>query len=275
MGHRFEQHRAAEVPATAAEVWEAIATGPGITSWFMGRSEVDAGAVRTAFGGYAPELAISAAEGPRRFAYGSEPGDDGRFIAYEFLIEGRTGASTVVRTVTSGFLPGDDWSDEYEAMTLGTDLYFRTLVEYLSCFVGRHASPVTAFGPDDQDWARTRAGILDALGLRGPVAAGDPVHAHIDGIGRIDGTVYFANTRALGVRTGNALLRFIQGFGKGPIVAHLVFGPVEDIDAAESTWLSWVSRLGRGGGPKVVQNRAYTRDWHRTSLNLPPVSEGP
>ena len=31
------------VHATPEEVWQAIATGPGIDSWFMGRNEVEPG----------------------------------------------------------------------------------------------------------------------------------------------------------------------------------------------------------------------------------------
>ena len=30
-----------EVPGTPEEVWEAIATGPGIDSWFMGTNEIE------------------------------------------------------------------------------------------------------------------------------------------------------------------------------------------------------------------------------------------
>ena len=89
MGHRFAQHKEAEVPASPDEVWAAIATGPGIDSWFMGRNEVEAGAggaVRTVFGEYAPELEITEWDPARRFAYGSGQAPDGRFIAYEFLI---------------------------------------------------------------------------------------------------------------------------------------------------------------------------------------------
>ena len=147
MGHPFEQRRHAEVPASLDEVWAAIASGPGIDSWFMGRNEVTAGAVRTVFGEYAPELEITESDPAHRFAYRSGQAPDGRFIAYEFLIEGRAGGSTVLRTVTSGFLPGEDWADEFEAMALGGELYFRTLVEYLTHFAGRFATPVTAFGP--------------------------------------------------------------------------------------------------------------------------------
>ena len=116
MGKRFEQRRDAEVPASPEEVWAAIATGPGIDSWFMGHSEVepggdtDGGTVRTVFGEYAPELDVTAWDPPWRFGYRSGEAPDGRFIAYEFLIEGRGGGSTVVRAVTSGFIPGDDWA---------------------------------------------------------------------------------------------------------------------------------------------------------------------
>jgi len=152
MGHRFEQRQEAELPASLEQVWAAITTGQGLDSWFMGHSEVrpgPGGTVRTTFGDYAPELSIAEWDPFRRFAYSSGEAQDGRCIAYEFLIEGRHGGSTVLRTVTSGFLPGDDWQDEYEAMTAGMQLYFRTLVEYLSYFAGRFATPITALGPDD------------------------------------------------------------------------------------------------------------------------------
>lgn len=102
MGHQFAQHHEAEVPASPDEVWAAIATGPGIDSWFMGRNEVKAGAggtVRTVFGEYTPELEITGWDPAHRFAYTSGQAPDGRFIAHEFLIEGRAGGSTVLRTV--------------------------------------------------------------------------------------------------------------------------------------------------------------------------------
>ena len=187
MGCPFENRQEAEVPATPEEVWAAIATGPGIDSWFMGRSDVQpgtggadgadgtGGTVRTVFGEYAPELDVTAWDPARRFAYRSGEAPDGRFIAYEFLIEGRAGGSTVLRTVTSGFLPGDDWADEFEAMTLGGEMYFRTLVEYLTYFAGRFAAPVTAFGPSGTTWARDRTMLYQALGLPQNAGRGDRV----------------------------------------------------------------------------------------------------
>jgi len=244
MGQPFEQHHEAEVPADPDEVWAAIATGPGIDSWFMGHSDVQPGAggsVRTVFGEYAPELAVTAWEPARRFSYRSAEAPDGRFIAYEFLIEGRAGGSTVLRTVTSGFLPGDDWAEEFEAMTSGGEMYFRTLVEYLSYFAGRFAVPVTAFGPPGTSWDRDRASLCRALGLDEPVRRGDRVKVTTDEIGPIDGAVYFANADTIGVRTKDALCRFIRGFHKPVFATHHLFADV-DAAAVRQAWEAWLSR---------------------------------
>jgi uncharacterized protein YndB with AHSA1/START domain len=244
MGHEFAQHHAAEVPASPDEAWAAIATGPGIDSWFMGRNQVTAGAggtVRTVFGEYTPELEITRWDPGHRFAYGSGQAPDGRFIAYEFLIEGRQGGSTVLRTVTSGFLPGEDWAEEYEAMTLGGELYFRTLVEYLTNFAGRFAVPVTAFGPPGTSWARDRVLLCRGLGLTEQPQPGD--QARLKGeAGPADGTVYVANAHAIGVRAPDALYRFMRGFAKPVIAAHHLFSEGAEPDQARQAWEAWLGR---------------------------------
>lgn len=242
MGREFERTDSVEVPASPEQVWQAIATGPGIDSWFMGRNEVDpdGGVVRQSFGGYQPEYRVTAWAPPHRFAYRSDPAEDGRFVAYEFLVEGREKSSTVLRMATSGFLPGDDWATEYEAMSKGGALFFATLATYLDHFAGRTARPVTVFGPVITDWPRARATLLHALGLSDSPAPGDDVHVVADGPGRIDGEVFFANEHTLGVRTPDALYRFMKGFA-GPIVAgHHLFGTA-DVGAAERAWQSWLT----------------------------------
>lgn len=245
MGRLFENRSEAEVPASPDEAWAAIASGPGIDSWFMGRSEVRPGpdgTVRTVFGEYAPSLGVTAWDPARRFAYRSGQAPDGRFIAYEFLIEGRAGGSTVLRTVTSGFLPGDDWAEEFEAMTLGGEMYFRTLVEYLSHFAGRFAAPVTAFGPPGTAWARDRALLCRALGLPEDPKPGDRATLIRNGTGPIEGVLYFANAHAIGVRTHDALYRFLRGFAKPAIAAHHLFAEDADPAQAERAWGIWLNR---------------------------------
>jgi uncharacterized protein YndB with AHSA1/START domain len=252
MGHPFEQRREAEVPAAPDEVWAAIATGPGIDSWFMGRNDVQPGAggkVRTVFAAYAPELDVTGWDPGRRFAYRSGEAPDGRFIAYEFLIEGRAGGSTVLRTVTSGFIPGDDWADEFEAMTLGGELYFRTLAEYLTprppplaSFTGRFATPVTAFGPPGAEWSQELRLLCRGLGLAGPATPGDRARFAVDGSGPTEGVVYFANAHTIGIRTQDALYRFLRGFGKPVIGAHQLFAADADPAQAQQAWEAWLAR---------------------------------
>jgi len=165
---------------------------------------------------------------------------DGRFIAYEFLIEGRAGGSTVLRTVTSGFLPGDDWADEFEAMTLGGEMYFRTLVEYLTYFAGRFAAPVTAVGPTGTAWTRDRALLCRAIGLSEAAKPGDRARFTADAIGTVDGVVYFANDHTIGLRTQDALYRFLRGFGRPALAAHQLFAEDADPAQAQLAWESWL-----------------------------------
>lgn len=235
MGREFESINELHVDATPEQVWQAIATGPGIDSWFMGRSEVDGQTVRTAFGGYTPAHTVSAWEPGRRLAYGSQE-DDGRTIAYEFLIEGRDLGSAVLRIAASGFLPGDDWADEYDAMTKGNALFFQTLATYLNHFPGRTATPVTVFGPMITDWPRTRAKLMTAIGRRG-----DRVRFAPAGLPEVDGVVYFENDDTVGIRTDDAIYRFLRGF-RGPVMAcHQLFSTNHG-ETTDQAWLAWLTK---------------------------------
>ncbi|MFE2752675.1 SRPBCC domain-containing protein [Actinosynnema sp. NPDC059335] len=237
MGHAFEGVNEAELDGvTPEQVWEAIATGPGIDSWFMGSNEVEPGeVVRQAFGDYRPAHSITAWEPGKRLAYGGDEEPDGRFVAYEFLIEGRDRGSTVLRMVASGFLPGDDWEDEFEAMLAGGEMFWQTLVTYLRHFAGRTARPVTAFGPPVADWPATWAKLGRKLGLDRAPRTGDEVA--LDGE---PGVVYFANAQTAGIRTDRALYRFFQGIAGFPTAMHHVF---TDDHRDERTWSTWMEDL--------------------------------
>lgn len=244
MGHRFDDELHADVPASPQDVWDAIATGPGVDSWFMGKTEVDPGAegsVRTAFAGYEPQHPITAWDEQRHIAYGGQGTPDGRSIAYEFLVEGREHGSTVIRMVTSGFLPGDDWADELDAMTKGHQLFFATLVEYLTHFAGRFAVPVTAFGPPVEDWDAAWERLHAALSLTDPVSIGDPVRFQAPSGLPVDGSVYAVNDDAIGVRSSDALYRFMRGFSGPLIAAHHHFEPARGT-GAEADWRAWLNR---------------------------------
>lgn len=244
MGQQFERRSELEVNATPEQVWQAIATGGGIDSWFMGRTRVEpgpGGTVRTEFGGYAPVFTVTAWEPPHRLAYGAAPADDGRSLAYEFLVRARPAGGSTVQLVVRGFLPGDDWPVELAAMTHGGEMFARTLTTYLDHFPGRTATPVTAFGPPVADWDAAWAALRRALGLTAPVAVGDRVQAPDRLRG---GVVYALNPQTLGVRTGDALYRFLQGLGGSLVAAHHLFSAPDPVAPdPEQAWQDWLSGL--------------------------------
>jgi uncharacterized protein YndB with AHSA1/START domain len=239
MGKDFTFDETIEVPATPEQVWDAIATGPGIDSWFMGRNEVDAGtAVRQGFGEYQPDMPVTTWDPPNRLRYTTPTAPDGRFVAFEFLVQGRGVASTVLRVVNTGFLPGDDWADEFEAMTMGSRLFWTTLGTYLTHFAGRFGTPLTVFGPAVDDWTQAWETLGKAMNLAGRPATGDHVTFDVDGIGHVDGEVYLVNDHIIGVRAADAFYRFLKGF-HGPLIgSHICFTEI-DADAAGEAWQSW------------------------------------
>src|SRR5262249_5492455 len=104
-----------QVPGTPEEVWQAIATGPGISSWF-GRAEFEEGegkpvALKLNFGrGMESRSVVTAWDPPRMFARNADgwvPGSPP--IATEFSVEARAGGVCVVRVVQSLFASTDDW----------------------------------------------------------------------------------------------------------------------------------------------------------------------
>ncbi len=163
-------------------------------------------------------------------------------MAFEYLIEGRDGGSTVLRLVHSGFL-GDDWETEFDALRKGWPMYLHTLGEYLAHFNGRRATPVFAAQPQSRDAAEVRAILLRALGIDHEPKQGERVHCAPEGLPAFDGVVDYLDEDFLGVRTEDALYRFIHGFMGTAVVGHHLFGAVEQPEKTEAAWQAWLSGL--------------------------------
>jgi uncharacterized protein YndB with AHSA1/START domain len=167
-----------EMPGTAAQVWEAVATENGIRSWFIPTDvdEREGGAISFHMG---PEASsdgtITGWEPPRRVAY-EEPEwaalsghdvDSVTPLATEFLVEAQSGGTCVVRVVSSAFGTGADWEGEFfaemERMWLP---FFDRLRLYLAHFPGQRVTQMEVVLDTDGDapslWAAMRKAMPSA-----------------------------------------------------------------------------------------------------------------
>lgn len=246
MPGEYEMHLETQVDATPEQVWDALATGSGIDSWFMGRTEVEAGpggTVRTDLGGFVQESTITHWEPGRRFGYRSATAPDGSFLAIEWLIEGRAGASTVLRSVGSGFIASADWDGEYESLKSGGTMYFHSLTEYVTHFAGRTAVPVSAVRPYSGNRKRMWTVINEGLGLPAFIAPGDPVRLTPTGLDALEGVIDYTTPQFLGVRTADGLYRFFPARGNLVTVGHHLFTRSVHPGQIERSWQSWLARL--------------------------------
>ena len=239
MSREFELHKEVALDASPEQVWEAIATGPGLTSWFM-THEVEpgvGGVVRLKVGDFVAESRITGWDPPHRLEVVGGTTEEPQ--AFEYLVEGREGGSTVLRFVQSGF-HGDDWETEYEAMNAGWDSYFHTLGQYLRYFFARPVTFVLADGPQSSAAPEAWPKLLASLGLDGRPAVGD--HVRLTGPDPLDGVVDHVLDSFLGVRTADALYRFHGRalLGMPVAVGHHLFLPGVDADKEGERWRTWL-----------------------------------
>jgi uncharacterized protein YndB with AHSA1/START domain len=138
-----------EVPGSPEQVWAAIATGPGSTSWFLPTEIEEREGGRVVFHmppEGASEGTVTAWDPPRRIAYEEPHWADHHDtphtpLATEMLVEATSGGTCVIRVVSSAFGTGADWEAEFmTAMEDGWRPFFEILKLYLSRFPGQHAS---------------------------------------------------------------------------------------------------------------------------------------
>ena len=161
-----------EVPGTPEQVWQAIATGPGITSWFVPTDleERAGGTTVSHFGPGMDSLAkISTWEPPHRFVADSldNMGPGAPAIATEWIVEARSGGVCVVRVVHSWHAETDDWNDQFEQHEHGWIAFFRILHLYLTHFQGLSGSVIQVMGIGPDDKSQAWAAFTGALGLAG------------------------------------------------------------------------------------------------------------
>jgi uncharacterized protein YndB with AHSA1/START domain len=161
-----------EVPGTPEQVWAAIATGPGISSWFVPtQSEERQGGQQVCnFGpGMDSSSTITSWLPPKSFAAEGEMGGPGSpKVATEWTIEARAGGKCLVRVVHSMFASTDNWDNQLDGLEKGWPAIFRILQRYLESFRGQVSSAVQfvsfANDPAPKTWEKLggELGLLNA-----------------------------------------------------------------------------------------------------------------
>ncbi len=239
------------VPGTPEQVWQAIATGQGITGWFVPAKveERTGGAMELDFG---PGMGTSTSQitlwqPPTRFAH-LGMGGAGKTVAYEWQVEARSGGTCLVRLVTSGFLSEEDWQAEYDATAEGWQLFLNNLRLYLLHFAGQRCASMlvqqlSEVGPAEA-WRR----LTGSLGLPEAPAVGQQVSASNGPAlgGRVERFESRLMTLLLDVPGRGIGVIGTESFaGKGlPMVYLYLFGAGADaaIGRAQAAWREWIKR---------------------------------
>ena len=181
-----------EMPGTPEQVWDAIATANGISSWMVptDMDEREGGALVFHMGDTDSPGTVTGWEPPRRFVYeepdwadlGQHPDADVTPMVTEFLIEAQSGGTCLLRVVTSAFGTGADWENEFfDDMMRYWAPMFENLRLYLTHFPGQRVTPMYVEadvpGATDAVWSAMRRELgarevgapVEARGLTGQV----------------------------------------------------------------------------------------------------------
>src|SRR5262245_37700013 len=169
-----------EVPGSPEEVWRAIATGKGISSWFVPSTveEREGGQAVMSFGpGMDSVSTIKTWNPPHGFIAESDEGP-GK-VATEWIVQARAGGTCVVRVVHRWFASTDQWDDQFEGHTYGWAAFFRILRLYLTHFTRQQCSAIQLSGfsqaPVPETWRTVMSGIaIDEKARRAKSTAGTP-----------------------------------------------------------------------------------------------------
>jgi len=159
-----------EVPGTPEEVWQAIATGPGISAWFVPTrlEEREGGAIVLDFGpGMESTAVITAWDAPRRFVAestgGMGPGSPA--VTDEWTVAAKSGGTCRVRVLHRWFASTDDWDGQFEAVEQGWPAFFRILRIYLAHFRGQPSDVIPLLAMSSESKSAVWHKLLGSLGF--------------------------------------------------------------------------------------------------------------
>jgi len=184
-----------EIQASPEAIWKAIATGPGVKSWFMAwETEYDervGGEVRARVGDeMVPIAKLTAWDPPNHFATEGDNafGPGSPKIAYEWTVDAKEGGKCVLRMVQTLFAEDDSWDTQLGDTAAGWPAFFHVLRNYVERHAGEPSGVVQAMGPvpGSKDEAFER--LTATLGA-GEIAKGASVDCNADGAPAFSGEI--------------------------------------------------------------------------------------
>ena len=244
-----------EVNGTPENVWTAIATGPGISSWYVPHTvEEKQGGSAVARFGAGPEMEVPGRvavwDPPHRIVFDGGSVDEG--LAFEWLVEARDGGTCIVRLVNSGFGSGDDWDAQYDGMAEGWKMFLSNLQLHLEHFSGQAATPAlpmsTLADTKDNAWERltTRLGVAaqPAVGQRVELS---PENTDLRLAGEVVDVARHRLTLLIDEPVAGTALVAAEGYGDqtGLSVWSYLYGPegAATQKRAEPLWQEWLDGL--------------------------------
>lgn len=159
-----------EVPGTPEEVWRAIASGPGITSWFV-PTEMEEQLGGKAVSSFGPDMdsvsTITEWSPPHRFTAKSQDdlGPGSPVMATEWIVEARGNGACVVRVVHNWVSESDEWDRFAEQTEHGWTAAFRILRLYLTHFAGQPSAAIQFMGLGSGSRVEAWEELVGSLGL--------------------------------------------------------------------------------------------------------------
>ena len=244
-----------EVPGRLEEVWRAVATGPGISSWYVPHTveERVRGAATASFGP-GPEMQVAGRvavwDPPHRVCF--DGGEDTEGLAFEWSIEAKDDDSCAVRLSNTGFGEGHEWDAQYDAMTEGWRMFMFNLRLHLEHFSGQTATaalPMAMWaGPIDKTWAV----LTDALGIPAAPGIGERIKVSSPGAPALAGTVVDAAPSRVALLLEQPVpgTAFVTAEGYGEHVGVSIWSYLYGDAGAESAerdgplWQQWLNERG-------------------------------
>jgi uncharacterized protein YndB with AHSA1/START domain len=239
----------AEVPGTPEQIWQAIATGPGVTLWFT-RMEIEErlGGRVVADPNQPVAAKVTVWEPPHRFAY--EYPESAGPHAWEYTIEAREGGSCTVRLVDSCFVKAGDFAGEIPTGPEGWKWAFDLLIQNQTYFPGQLGASVQAMWPVPGTFSESLATFRDALGLPDP-RPGEEIAALAPGAPTLAGRTISFDGRVMIIlleQPGPGLAWLGTGGAseqQSHAMVHInLFGPgaAEVAAREEPRWFAWLAQ---------------------------------